>query len=101
MMPDFISGLSDELLKILTDLQTDKTSFEKQDITHEEKAIYDILVKVRDEHISSNMKMENVLYLQEKSKNMLTREGWVMGLLDFFKRQILMYKIIALQDQAY
>ena len=101
MMAAFISGLSDELLKNSADLQTDKTSFEKHNITHEEKAIYDFLVKVRDEHIISNKKMKNVLFLQRKSKNMLTREGWVMGLLDFFKRQILMYKIIALQDQAY
>jgi len=36
--------------KDFTDLKEDKTSFEKLGITYEEKAFYDILVKVRDEH---------------------------------------------------
>ena len=34
----------------MKDLDSDKTSFEKMGITYEEKAFYDILVKVRDEH---------------------------------------------------
>ncbi|PEK15726.1 type I restriction endonuclease subunit R [Bacillus toyonensis] len=46
----FINDLSDELLSILNDLQTDKLSFDKLGISYEEKAFYDILVKVRDEH---------------------------------------------------
>ena len=50
VVEDFVNGLSDELIKILTDLQADKTSFEKLGITYEEKAFYDILVKVRDDH---------------------------------------------------
>ena len=50
VVSDFIEGLSDELLKILSDLQSDKTSFEALGITYEEKAFYDILVKVRDDH---------------------------------------------------
>jgi type I restriction enzyme R subunit len=50
VVADFINDLSDELLKILSDLQTDKTSFETLGITYEEKAFYDILVKVRDDH---------------------------------------------------
>jgi type I restriction enzyme R subunit len=50
VVSDFVNGLSDELLKIFADLQADKTSFEKLGITYEEKAFYDILVKVRDEH---------------------------------------------------
>lgn len=50
VVEDFINGLSDELIKIFTDLQKDKTSFEKLGITYEEKAFYDILVKVRDAH---------------------------------------------------
>lgn len=50
VVEDFVNGLSDELIKILADLQADKTSFEKLGITYEEKAFYDILVKVRDDH---------------------------------------------------
>jgi type I site-specific restriction-modification system R (restriction) subunit len=41
---------SDELIKIFSELQNDKSSFEAMGITYEEKAFYDILVKVRDEH---------------------------------------------------
>src|SRR5699024_5138118 len=47
---DFINSLSDELLEILKDLQEDKTSFEKMGISYEEKAFYDILIKVRDDN---------------------------------------------------
>ena len=50
VVADFINGLSDELIKIFSDLQTDKSSFEALSITYEEKAFYDILVKVRDDH---------------------------------------------------
>lgn len=50
VVEDFVNGLSNELIKILTDLQADKTSFEKLGITYEEKAFYDILVRVRNDH---------------------------------------------------
>jgi type I restriction enzyme R subunit len=50
VVDDFINDLSDELIKIFTDLRKDKTSFEAMGITYEEKTFYDILVKVRDEH---------------------------------------------------
>lgn len=46
----FVDDLSNQLLKIMQDLRDDKTSFEKMGITYEEKAFYDILLKVRDEH---------------------------------------------------
>lgn len=46
----FVNDLSDQLLKIFKDLQDDKTSFQKLGIIYEEKAFYDILVKVRDDH---------------------------------------------------
>lgn len=48
VVEEFINGLSDELIKIFQDLQDDKTSFEKLGISFEEKAFFDILVKVRD-----------------------------------------------------
>lgn len=50
VVADFVNDLSDQLLQILKDLQDDKTSFEKMGITFEEKAFYDILVRVRDDH---------------------------------------------------
>lgn len=50
VVSDFVNDLSDALLKIFKDLNVDKTSFEAMGITYEEKAFYDILIKVRDEH---------------------------------------------------
>lgn len=50
VVADFINDLSDELIKIMQDLQFDQTSFEKIGISYEEKVFYDILVKVRDDH---------------------------------------------------
>lgn len=50
VVEDFVNNLSDELLVLIDDLNEDKTSFEKLGISYEEKAFYDILVKVRDEH---------------------------------------------------
>lgn len=47
---DFVNNLSDRLYEIYNDLLTDKSSFEKMGISFEEKAFYDILVHVRDEH---------------------------------------------------
>jgi len=67
---DFVNGLSDELLKIFADLQADKTSFEKLGITYEEKAFYDILVKVRDEH-QFKYEDEKCLVLAKKIKELV------------------------------
>lgn len=50
VVSDFVNDLSDKLIKILKDLDEDKRSFEKMGVTFEEKAFYDILVKVRDDH---------------------------------------------------
>ena len=50
VVEDFVNNLSNELLKILKDLDEDKKSFEELGISYEEKAFYDILIKVRDDH---------------------------------------------------
>ena len=50
VVDDFVNDLSEEILNIIKDLDEDKTSFEKMGITFEEKAFFDILVKVRDTH---------------------------------------------------
>ena len=50
VVSDFVDRLSDELLDILRDIKQDKDSFKGMGITFEEKAFYDILVKVRDDN---------------------------------------------------
>lgn len=47
---DFVDNLADQLIQILNDLRDDQTSFEQMGISFEEKAFYDILIKVRDDH---------------------------------------------------
>lgn len=70
VVADFINGLSDELIKILSDLQADKTSFQALGITYEEKAFYDILVKVRDDH-GFPYADEKCLVLAKEIKNLV------------------------------
>lgn len=50
VVSDFVDDLSDQLIQIMKDLEKDRSSFEQMGITYEEKAFYDILVKVRDDH---------------------------------------------------
>ena len=50
VVSDFVDSLSDQLVAILNDLKRDKTSFAEMGVTFEEKAFFDILVKVRDDH---------------------------------------------------
>lgn len=50
VVTDFVDNLSDQLLNILNLLKKDKTSFKEMGITFEEKAFYDILIKVKDMH---------------------------------------------------
>ncbi|MCS4487944.1 type I restriction endonuclease subunit R [Streptococcus sciuri] len=49
-MAQFVDGLSEEVMKILEDLQIDMNSFQAMGVSYEEKVFYDILIKVRDEH---------------------------------------------------
>ncbi len=50
VVEDFVDDLSDEIINIIKKLKEDKESFKKLGITFEEKAFYDILVKVRNSH---------------------------------------------------
>lgn len=50
VVSDFVDKLSDKLLEILRDLKQDKESSKDLGITLEEKAFYDILVRVRDDN---------------------------------------------------
>ncbi len=82
VVADFVNGLSDELLRIFRDLETDKTSFEKMGISFEEKAFYDILVKVRDDH-DFIFEDEKCLLLAKKIKELVDDK---LQYADFFKR---------------
>ncbi len=70
VVADFVNDLSNELVNIFTDLQADKKSFEVLGITFEEKAFYDILIKVRDEH-KFKYEDEKCLVLSKKIKELV------------------------------
>lgn len=74
VVSEFIDGLSDELINILNKLKEDKTSFEKMGISFEEKAFYDVLVKVRDDH---NFKYddEKCIVLAKKIKELVDKKS--------------------------
>ncbi|PLS30979.1 type I restriction endonuclease [Bifidobacterium margollesii] len=59
---DFVNDLSDQPLDLLKDLDKDRQSFESLGLTYEEKAFYDILVKVRDD-IKSELDMDLTVLL--------------------------------------
>lgn len=82
VVADFVNDLSDELLNIFKDLNIDQTSFEKLGITYEEKAFYDILVKVRDDH-KFVFEDEKCKSLAKKIKELVDDK---LQYADFFKR---------------
>ena len=82
VVADFVNNLSEELINILKDLNDDKTSFEKMGITYEEKAFYDILVKVRDDH-GFIFEDEKCLELAKKIKLLVDDK---LQYADFFNR---------------
>ncbi len=82
VVEEFINNLSDELLKIFGDIEEDKSSFKEMGISYEEKAFYDILVIVRDEHgfIFEN---EKCIELAKKIKELVDDK---VQYADFFNR---------------
>lgn len=50
VLDEFINELSGQLIDMYKDIENDKQSFYALGITFEEKAFYDILIKVRDNH---------------------------------------------------
>ena len=70
VVADFVNDLSDQLIQILKELQDDKSSFEKLGISYEEKAFFDILVKVRDDH-GFPYEDEKCLLLAKKIKKLV------------------------------
>lgn len=74
VVEDFVNDLSEELINIMNELHKDKTSFEQMGISFEEKAFFDILVKVRDEH---NFKYEDekCIILAKKIKELVDEKS--------------------------
>ncbi|MBB4825013.1 type I restriction enzyme R subunit [Sporosarcina luteola] len=74
VVEEFVNDLSEELINIMNALHKDKTSFEQMGISFEEKAFYDILVKVRDEH---NFKYEDekCIVLAKKIKELVDEKS--------------------------
>ncbi len=70
VVADFVDELSDELLRLLKELEADQHSFERMGISMQEKAFYDILVKVRDEH-QFQYADEKCLILAKKIKELI------------------------------
>jgi type I restriction enzyme R subunit len=102
VVSSFINDLSTELVKIFSDLQTDKTSFEKMGISFEEKAFYDILIKVRDEH-KFKYENEKCIVLAKKIKILVDDKSqfadWSTR--DDIKNQLDMQLTILLHDNGY
>jgi len=102
VVSDFINGLSDELIKIFSDLQNDKSSFEAMGITYEEKAFYDILVKVRDEH-GFKYEDEKCITLAKKIKELVDDKAqfadW--SIRDDIKNQLNMDLTVLLYENGY
>lgn len=82
VVEDFINNLSDELLKIFGDIEKDKASFKEMGISYEEKAFYDILVIVRDEH-GFVFEDEKCIELAKKIKELVDNK---VQYADFFNR---------------
>lgn len=67
---DFVNNLSDELIRLMRELETDRNSFEKMGISYEEKAFYDILINVRDKYKFS-YEDEKCIVLAKKIKDLV------------------------------
>lgn len=102
VVADFVNDLSDELIRILQDLQKDKTSFEKLGISYEEKAFCDILVKVRDDH-GFPYEEEKCLVLAIKIKELVDNKAqfadWSTR--DDIKNQLNMDLTVLLYENGY
>ena len=66
----FIDDLSNQIIEVMKDLKEDEESFKKLGITFEEKAFYDILTKVRDDH-GFEYDNEKCLVLAKKIKELV------------------------------
>lgn len=102
VVADFVNNLSDKLIQILKDLQTDKTSFEQLGVTFEEKSFFDILVKVRDDK-TFPYEDEKCLVLAKKIKELVDDKAqfadWSTR--DDIKNQLNMELTVLLYENGY
>lgn len=102
VVADFVDDLSDQLIAIMRDLQEDEESFKKLGISFEEKAFYDILVKVRDDH-GFPYAEEKCLVLAKKIKELVDDKAqyadWATR--DDIKNQLNMDLTILLYQNGY
>lgn len=72
IIDEVVNDLSGEIEKIFTDLKKEKQSFEKLDITYDEKAFYDILIAVAEKyHFKDKIKDDRFIYLAKEIKKMV------------------------------
>lgn len=99
---DFINSLSDEILNLLKELETDKQSFANLGISLEEKAFYDILVSVRDAH-QFDYANEKCVILSQKIKQLVDDNvqfsDWVLR--DDIKNKLNMELTLLLYQNGY
>lgn len=102
VVSDFVDQLSNKLLEIYKDLKNDKSSFKNIGVTFEEKAFYDILVKVRDEHCF-DYEDEKCIMLAKEIKKLVDDKSkyadWHSR--NDIKSQLKMELIILLKDNGY
>lgn len=102
VVADFVDDLSDQLITIMRDLQDDEESFKKLGITFEEKAFYDILVRVRDDH-GFPYEEEKCLVLAKKIKELVDDKAqyadWATR--DDIKNQLNMDLTVLLYQNGY
>ena len=72
IVADRVNSLSDQLVVLLGEIEEDKRSFRKLGISFEEKAFYDILIKIRDEKgFTADYPDERCLDLAKKIKTLV------------------------------
>jgi len=102
VVADFVDDLSEQLMNILNLLKEDQTSFEEMGITFEEKAFYDILIKVRDTH-GFPYEDEKCLALAKEIKKLVDDKAqyadWSTR--DDIKSQLNMDLIVLLYENGY
>lgn len=102
VVSDFVNDLSDKLIEIMKELKIDKTSFEQMGITFEEKAFFDILVKVRDTH-QFQYEDEKCIILAKKIKKLVEDKSQFADFLvrDDIRNQLIKELTILLYKNGY
>lgn len=99
---NFVNNLSDELIRLMRELENDRNSFEKMGISYEEKAFYDILINVRDKY-KFPYEDEKCIVLAKKIKDLVDDKAsytdWSNR--NDIKAQLKMDLVILLHDNGY